>query len=677
MKIGTCDLTWIKSNQLTAFVIFIIFILGLAYAGSWQVQKLTDNSLPEGNFDIDSNHFVWEGYDGNDWEIFYHRPSDRILADRYNLIRNKGCGKLHKKGGITKVGGYRRKPRVCYDYEGLCYFNLENYRGTVEKARLTVYFKPKTCGSSHWKKKYKCSQKYSLSYKFKYGKWYKYGMGSWYNRSYFNYKRKLTLHFFGYKRYYSRNSRSGYFKIYHNKYSRRFIRSYPCLWKCRHRCPPKNRLPKIIVYNENKGPWDKDKVHYNSFNLCPWKDKIGHLRVPNKKVRRLSLKNDNLRELVQSWVDDATLNRGLVLTADFRNRRKYYSISKVVLKITFVEKTMQLTNNEIDDFDPHIDGNKITWGIWDGNDAEVMLWDGSQIKQLTDNDFDEYNAQISGKSVVWEGFNGNQWDIYLWRNNTIKNLSANGYDHYEPRINQGMVTWYGFDGNDDEIFYYDGEETSQITDNVYDDWFPELDDSVITWQGFDGNDTEIFFWDIYADQIVQVTDNMYHDAYPQTDNKQMVWRYYDGLDWEINYWNGTQVVAVTNNTMNDYTPDIYKGQITWSGFDGNDFDIFFYDTNDTSSIELVYDNIDHDFRPRIYGEHIIWTTYECDTSCSTYDFEIYIAWRNQSRIDPKIPVKITLEKHPSLPVIKMLPCEFTAEDRVRIEEMLDLNIEYR
>lgn len=74
----------------------------------------------------------------------------------------------------------------------------------------------------------------------------------------------------------------------------------------------------------------------------------------------------------------------------------------------------QLTDNDYDDFGSGISGNNIVWSGNDGNDYEVFIWDGSTITQLTDNDYDDRNPRISGNNIVWRGWDGNDWEIFLY-----------------------------------------------------------------------------------------------------------------------------------------------------------------------------------------------------------------------------------------------------------------------
>lgn len=49
-------------------------------------------------------------------------------------------------------------------------------------------------------------------------------------------------------------------------------------------------------------------------------------------------------------------------------------------------ETIQLTNNDVGDFEPAVSGNNVAWSRNDGNDAEIIFYNGNETIQLTDNE---------------------------------------------------------------------------------------------------------------------------------------------------------------------------------------------------------------------------------------------------------------------------------------------------
>lgn len=63
-------------------------------------------------------------------------------------------------------------------------------------------------------------------------------------------------------------------------------------------------------------------------------------------------------------------------------------------------ETSVIANNcSLWDFD--IDNGNVVWAGEDGNDTEIFLYDGSEIRQLTDNDYDDVSPKICDGQIVW------------------------------------------------------------------------------------------------------------------------------------------------------------------------------------------------------------------------------------------------------------------------------------
>ncbi|MGD9200373.1 MAG: hypothetical protein PVI26_02320, partial [Chitinispirillia bacterium] len=292
------------------FVIFFAGKYNLLYS-QWIVEKIVDNNESKGNYDISGSRFVWESYDGNDWEIFYSRDNDVICGRRYNLIMHCGNGNQHKLGGITKVGGKKRINGVKYDYEGLIHFDLRAFYGRIRKAQMKIFFEPYSSSKYSCKYKTGCQSCTKCKPKKQCGVFCKCNSGShdyfgryYYNRSVNIYKYYLTSGS-RYRSPYRFKYMCGDFeKIRSNLYSKSykkkhsyldlgacfnpssFYRSILCKKSkpycnpnpgCNHKCGYKP--PNIVIYSQNRGPRDMKTVNYNTFEHCPWDDKIGEISV--------------------------------------------------------------------------------------------------------------------------------------------------------------------------------------------------------------------------------------------------------------------------------------------------------------------------------------------------------------------------------------------------------------
>jgi hypothetical protein len=78
---------------------------------------------------------------------------------------------------------------------------------------------------------------------------------------------------------------------------------------------------------------------------------------------------------------------------------------------SFVSTT--LTNNDYDDFDAQVSGDRVVWSVQVAGRHEVFTWTpgGADLTQLIGNDLDDWNPIVSGDRVVWEGFDGSDYEI--------------------------------------------------------------------------------------------------------------------------------------------------------------------------------------------------------------------------------------------------------------------------
>lgn len=392
----------------------------------------------------------------------------------------------------------------------------------------------------------------------------------------------------------------------------------------------------LTVYNENKTEWDSSTVNYNSFELLPWDEKIGEILLANQQPQVAILENETLGNLVQGWVDKTIPNNGLVITSELNNLTAYYTVKRVVLIVDFEEDIIQLTNNDIDEYEPKIDKYFISWGVYDDNDGEIYFWNGYNPENVTDNEYDEFSHQISCNQLVWEGDdNWNDYDVFTWKNGVITNLSNNNEDAYGPSIDKGKIVWYGADENNpdlyysDEIYFYNGDSIVKISENSLYNRFPVIENGMVSWFGYDGNDNEIYIWNEETDSLQQLTSNEFDDAYPKISNGAVAWRAIEESDYEIFYWGGDEIIQVTDNNSHDLKHDFSHGILVWAGDEEGDYDIYYYDSTVS---KMLTNNDENDATPVVSFNKILWSVNEYDSLSGSYDKELYLATKNSDTV---------------------------------------------
>jgi len=181
------------------------------------------------------------------------------------------------------------------------------------------------------------------------------------------------------------------------------------------------------------------------------------------------------------------------------------------------------------------ENGQAVWYQNDGNDFEIVFFNGTTSQTLSSNQFDDkYPSLNDTGNIAWQGWDGQDWEIFLYSGGSTTQLTDNDYDDQYPLINNaGYVAWEGSDGNDYEIFLYNGTDTLQLTDNPYNESLSGINGSgYLVWTGSDGNDTEIYVYD--GTVITQLTDNDFADGSARiNDSGWVVWAGSDGNDNEI------------------------------------------------------------------------------------------------------------------------------------------------
>jgi len=279
---------------------------------------------------------------------------------------------------------------------------------------------------------------------------------------------------------------------------------------------------------------------------------------------------------------------------------------------------VQVTDNDVHDYGPDIEGTTVVWGGADGTvspdaDTEVKVWSGSGTTSLTSNDYSDNNPLISGSYIVWKAWPGTGNVLRLYNGSSTIDIPGSG-DASAYQIDGNRVVWHYYDGEDAEIFYYDGSTTTQLTNNSTSDFDPVIDGNIIAWYGGSGSSQEIYIYDIStAGPVTAITNNSTSDQLPDISGNYIVWRGWDGSDYEIFYYNlvdGT-THQVTDNAYpdsHDAPPKIGGSLIVWEAkVDGSTTEIAVYDILTRQSYQLTSNGV-WDRYPETSGQTIAWTT---------------------------------------------------------------------
>lgn len=116
----------------------------------------------------------------------------------------------------------------------------------------------------------------------------------------------------------------------------------------------------------------------------------------------------------------------------------------------------QLTFSKTNNMEPKVSESGIVWQAWDGNDWEIMLFDGSYTDQLTDNDAQDVSPVIQDGYVLWSVLGDEEQQARVYSLETKETTSIVGYEGgaienprfvlvYDTKFENGDVVTQGFD----------------------------------------------------------------------------------------------------------------------------------------------------------------------------------------------------------------------------------------
>lgn len=303
----------------------------------------------------------------------------------------------------------------------------------------------------------------------------------------------------------------------------------------------------------------------------------------------------------------------------------------------------RLTNNAVDDRMPAVYGDRVAWSGYDGQDWEIYLYDANtnSIQKLTDNDYDDIDPQISSDLLVWTANLGGRQQIFAYdlvTGGSPVNISNNSFNNYLPQVSGRNVAWYAFDGFDNEIYVYTGGTTRRVTNNTLDDRYPRVDASKVVWQQHDGTDWEIAIYDIPSGTTMLLTSNNQDDTHPDISGNNVVFERNDGLDTEIYYINlnigPSAVTRITDNSVHDEMPRVFGDRLVWHSFTGGNWEVFYTDLNTNSIPRNISSDPGYDWYPDVTSELVVWRSYRSG------NYEIIVARQKPATATATIELEI-------------------------------------
>ena len=244
--------------------------------------------------------------------------------------------------------------------------------------------------------------------------------------------------------------------------------------------------------------------------------------------------------------------------------------------------TSQLTDDVLWDGAPDVSGSNIVWQHDDGNDYEIMKFDGSSTTALTDNNVDDTNVDVGGDFTTWleDGSNifvndgtGNtllknaplsiptaSQNNVFWTEDFYKLFHYDGTNINEPAVTPStgpfILSAYGdravWGAGDSEVHYYDGNSVTNISNDPVDsDFSPYIYKDKVVWsKGYAPDSNDIFLYDLSAGAVSNVTnDAATFKAGPLLSDEALVWREADGIHY-LNLLTDQETVTALIDPLN-------------------------------------------------------------------------------------------------------------------------------
>ena len=363
-------------------------------------------------------------------------------------------------------------------------------------------------------------------------------------------------------------------------------------------------------------------------------------------------------------------------------------------KFTLIET--QITNNESDQIDPAIYGDRIVWqedlnGNWDIYMYNIST---STETRITTNESNQTKPAICGDRIVWQDERNGNWDIYMYDLSTQKEtqITDDSSNHVSPAIYRDRIVWQDKRNRNWDIYTYDLSTLKeiQITTDRSDQTEPVIYEDRIVWQD-EREGREIYlhelstsrrlfnlFWnnqnlDLFSiftgsDKskvrkiMKSLTSREFGITTYESDKHEPAAIYGNKVVWadmrnanlsSPNIYNpGIYMYDVSTSTESMITtafisdgscllPAIYENTIVWQDGRNGNSDIYMYDLS-TSTEARITTNESNQTKPAIYGDRIIWQ----DERNGNWD--IYMCTLAPANVKPISPVSNAYENGLSL-----------------------------
>jgi hypothetical protein len=241
----------------------------------------------------------------------------------------------------------------------------------------------------------------------------------------------------------------------------------------------------------------------------------------------------------------------------------------------------KITNNNLNEIGAAISGDNLAWNVLDGQVNRSFFYNGQtgQTTEITSPGVISALASgLDGSKVVWFGFKGNNFDVFLFDAATGNStqLTNTPINESFAFISGSNVTWVRTEGQINKTFFYNGQtgQTTEITaPGITSASINAISGANLIWTGFDGTDNEVFFYNGATGTSTQLTSNTINEIGAGISGTNLIWLGFDGADSDVFFYDGTSTTQLSNNNLNDGAPLVSGANVAWTVLDGSDTEV--------------------------------------------------------------------------------------------------------
>ncbi|MGL1902557.1 MAG: RICIN domain-containing protein [Fibrobacterales bacterium] len=226
-----------------------------------------------------------------------------------------------------------------------------------------------------------------------------------------------------------------------------------------------------------------------------------------------------------------------------------------------------------------LDNGQFVFPLYDGNDNEIMLFNGTELIQITDNDREDVMPRIHNGEIVWKSYDTDQFieHLYYYKADGTTQLISDDVDYGFPAIENGVIAWTAPGaGDESDIFVYQNNTIQNISQTTVKEQDPQINNGIIAWKSR------------YYELIVSKS-HIEH--------------------FEIMLYEGTEAVSITGQDRNYKYYSLDDGEIIISGYNKEDYSSFIAHYNGTTLNTISAEAETSYSYPLIENGMLVWTEY--------------------------------------------------------------------